>query len=74
MINATKGQDPNVWDTLAAAYAEVGRFAEAVAAVEKAIQLATEEEELAAAAAMKDRLRAYHSMGPYRDQGSMAGN
>ena len=68
LIKTMKGQDPNAWDTLAAAYAEVGRFADAVAAVEKAIQLATEEEELAAAAAMKNRLRGYQSMRPHRDQ------
>jgi Flp pilus assembly protein TadD len=68
LIKTTKGQDPNAWDTLAAAYAEVGRFADAEAAVEKAIQLATEREELAAAAAMKDRLRGYQSMRPHREQ------
>lgn len=37
----TDGSDPIVWDTLAAAYAEIGRFDEAVKAADKAIDLAT---------------------------------
>ncbi len=43
------GKQPGVLDTLAAAYAEAGRFPEALATARKALELATQENDLALA-------------------------
>lgn len=54
-------------DTLAAAYAELGRFDGAVKTVHEAIQLAAEAGDEQAAAAYQQRLSAYEKRQPYRD-------
>jgi len=50
-------------DTLAAAYAEAGRFAEAVQAARQALILATEP----LAAELKARIALYEDQRPFRD-------
>ncbi|REK27718.1 MAG: hypothetical protein DWQ42_07075 [Planctomycetota bacterium] len=61
----TEGEDPAVLDTLAAAYAEVGRFAEALATVERALQLVEAESELAAT--LRQHRTRFAAGQPYRE-------
>jgi tetratricopeptide (TPR) repeat protein len=60
---ARASSDADVLDTLAAAYAETGRFAEAVAAAKKALVSG----DSGMAEALKARLALYESGAPYRD-------
>jgi Flp pilus assembly protein TadD len=61
------GQDVRVLDTLAAAYAEAGRFEEAVRTVQAAIQLASATGRTESARRMQERLRLYQAGQPYRE-------
>ena len=63
----TKYRDPTVLDTLAAAYAETGRFDEAVAAVQTGIEIASAAGAEAVAASLRQRLRLYRQKKPYRE-------
>jgi tetratricopeptide (TPR) repeat protein len=54
-------------DTLAAAYAETGRFSDAQAAVGRAIRLASSPDERAQVQAMSKRLKLYEKGLPFRD-------
>lgn len=66
----TGGANSGVARTLAAAYAESGRFADAVAAAERAIQLATAEGNDALVGAIQIELSLYRAQRPFRDVGS----
>ena len=63
----TGGQDANVLDGLAAAYAEAGRFAEAVETGNRALRLATQQGKQDLAAEIKARVGLYERKTPYRD-------
>lgn len=54
-------------DTLAAAYAELGRFDDAVAQVQEAIRLAEEAGQAEVVAAYRQRLALYEQKQPYRE-------
>ena len=59
---------PPWWlDTLAAAYAEVGRWKEAVAAAERAVRAAVAAGDTVAADGTRERLALYRERRPYRD-------
>jgi tetratricopeptide (TPR) repeat protein len=60
-------------DTLAAAYAAAGRFDEAVAVAEKAIELARTGGQPEVAAEIQSRLPLYRQGKPYRQPGSLSG-
>jgi tetratricopeptide (TPR) repeat protein len=60
---ATENKEPEFLDTLAAAYAEAGRFPEAVAAAEMALKLATED----LARGVRTRLMLYQKGQAYRE-------
>ena len=62
--------------TLAAAYAEAGRFPNAAQTAKRALQLATEQGNTALADAIRAQIRLYHSGFPYRynSQTSFPGN
>jgi spermidine synthase len=60
----TKYKNPGVLDTLAAAYAAAGRFSDAVATAEKALEL-TPSSKKEVAARIQDRLRLYKIGQPY---------
>jgi len=62
----TSRSDPRYLDTLAAAYAEAGRFGEAVATARLAANLATVGK-TTLAAAINDRIKIYRSNQPYRE-------
>jgi thiol-disulfide isomerase/thioredoxin len=64
----TAGRVPSLLDTLAAAYAEVGRFDEAVATATEAIRLAVSRGQPQLSARIKSRLPSYEAGQPWRDQ------
>ena len=63
----TGGSEPFVMDTLAMAYAEAGRFAEAARTVDQAIAIATRTGAKEDAAAMRQRLELYRAGQPHRE-------
>ena len=67
----TGGEQPFVLDTLALAYAEVGRLKEAEAAVRKAITLAAASGATNELSEMERRLQLYQSGQPYRQKISL---
>ena len=56
-------------DTLAAAYAEAGRFEDAVTVSEQALSAARETRQEAGVREIESRLEFYRRGRPYRDQG-----
>jgi tetratricopeptide (TPR) repeat protein len=60
------GENAQSLDTLAAAYAAAGRFPEAVAAAERAAELARATGQAQLAEVIRDRLRQYRAGRPYR--------
>jgi tetratricopeptide (TPR) repeat protein len=67
VCEASGGRDPGCLDTLAAAYAEAGRFEEAIAAAQKARALAASAGPPERAHAVEARLRLYQAHQPYRE-------
>ncbi len=59
--------DPLLLDTLAAAYAEKGFFADAASTARNALALAEQKHEKARVAALKTRIASYDAKAPYRD-------
>jgi Flp pilus assembly protein TadD len=68
LCELSKYTSPLSLDTLATAYAEAGRFAEALATAEKAIELLTPSADAVKVGDMKFRLELYKEKKPYRDQ------
>jgi protein O-mannosyl-transferase len=61
------GQDPAIVGTLAAAYAEAGHFAEAVATADRAIALATQRQDAALVKTLQSQRKLYQTQTPYRE-------
>jgi tetratricopeptide (TPR) repeat protein len=61
------GGNPAVLRSLAAAYAESGRFTEAVSSARQAVELAQEQSNTALAEALQTQLKLYEAGSPYRD-------
>jgi Flp pilus assembly protein TadD len=59
------GQNPTILDTLAAAYAEAGRFEEATETARRALALSAAQQSAALSAALRERLRLYQAGTPY---------
>ena len=66
-VNLSGGRDPAVLDTLAAAYAEAGRFSDAAGTAQRAAGLAAEQSDTALADAIRGRIERYQARSPYRD-------
>ena len=62
----TGGQAPEVLDALAAAYAETGRFPEALATARKALELAERQDKRELAHGLRTRIALYESGKPFR--------
>jgi tetratricopeptide (TPR) repeat protein len=62
----TGGRDAPILDTLGAAYAEAGRFPEAVQAARKALDLATQQNNQSLAESIKAKLALYEAGTPFR--------
>ncbi len=58
--------DVNSLDTLAAAYAEAGRFSEAVQTAHKALELATQQNNQSVAESLKVKIPLYETGTPFR--------
>ena len=67
-VQASDGGNPLYLDTLAAAYAESGRFPEAIAAARKALDLATRQRLEWLIEALNTRIKLYQAGQPYRDE------
>jgi tetratricopeptide (TPR) repeat protein len=63
----SNGQDPVVLRALAAAYAEGGRFAEAVTAARRALELAESHSNAALADTLRSDIKLYQADSPFRD-------
>jgi len=66
------GQDPMIVGTLAAAYAESGRFPEAIATAERAQQLAAQQGNAAGAEVLGRQVKLYQTGTPFRDTSAPA--
>jgi tetratricopeptide (TPR) repeat protein len=66
----TGGGNPVISATLAAAYAETGRFADAVTIAERALRLATNSHNTALADGIRQQIELYRSNSPSRDNHS----
>jgi hypothetical protein len=64
--NLTGSGSASISATLAAAYAEAGRFPNAVQTARRALQLATDQGNTALADAIRTQIRLYQSGSPYR--------
>jgi len=64
------GQNPLMAATLAAAYAGAGRFPEAIAAAQRALQLATAQNNATLVAALEAQLKLYQAGSPFQDTGA----
>jgi Flp pilus assembly protein TadD len=64
---ATRGQSPQILDTLAAALAENGRFDEAVQTARQAYQLAVAKTNQTLVTALKKRIELYQAHSPYHE-------
>jgi tetratricopeptide (TPR) repeat protein len=64
------GKDPMMAAILAAAYAEGGRFDQAIAVAQRAMDLATGQNNAAMVAALKEQLKRYEAGSPFRDTGA----
>ena len=68
-VLGTTGEDPRTLDILAAALAELGRFADARQVAEKALAVANQRGEAPLAAALRFRLQLYQNGQKFRDAG-----
>jgi Flp pilus assembly protein TadD len=66
-VELSHGSDPVFLDTLAGAYAESGRFQQAIQTAKRALEIATRENKTALMDGVAARLRMYEAGVPYRD-------
>ena len=65
-VELTRGREPAMLDTLAAAYAETGRFADATQTARRALALAMEQNQASLAERIKARIALYQKSMPFR--------
>ena len=68
VVAATGGDEPSCLDTLAAAYAEAGKFSEAVKTAQRALAAATAKKQVDLAEQIESRLKIYQRGEPYRSE------
>jgi len=66
------GQNPVMLKTLAAAFAEAGRFPEATAAARQALELAAAQNNAALASDLRAQIELYRTGSPFRDNGQVS--
>jgi tetratricopeptide (TPR) repeat protein len=66
-VKLSGGQEALYLDTLAAAYAEAGRFADAVETARRGLEIATRKDQPQLREGLAARLRLYEARKPYRD-------
>jgi tetratricopeptide (TPR) repeat protein len=67
-VQLSEGEDPVVLDTLGAAYAEAGRFADALETARRALDLATQQNIGPLAGTLRRRIALYEARIPYREK------
>ena len=67
-VKLSGGQDPAILGTLAAAYAEAGRFSEAVQTARKAADLAVQQKQQPLADALRAKIALYEAGKPFRQE------
>jgi len=73
-VELSGGREPVVFNTLAAAYAEAGRFPEAMETARKALDLATQQNKQALVESIKAKLQLYEANTPFRSTDSTPSN
>jgi Flp pilus assembly protein TadD len=73
-VRLGSGGEPLVLDTLAAAYAEAGRFADAAQTVRQALDLAAGKDDFSLARELRVRLALYEAGRPFRTSGTASPN
>jgi hypothetical protein len=71
-VRLSHGHEPIPLNTLAAAYAQTGRFAEAARTARKALGLATRQSDKALAESIKTKIALYEARTPYLDTASVS--
>ena len=66
-VKLSGGREPVILDTLAAAYAEAGRFSEAVETAHKALDLARQQNKQALAESIQAKIRLYEAGTPFHE-------
>jgi len=66
-VELSGGRDPALLDTLAAAYAEAGRFPEATRTARRALDLAKQQRDSQLAQALSSRIALYEAGTPFRE-------
>ena len=66
-VHLPGGENPMVLRTLAAAYAESGRFAEAAQTAERAVELAEAKQNAALAETLRGEIKSYTANKPHRE-------
>lgn len=66
-VELTGGQEAIYLDTLAAAYAEAGRFPDAIETAQRALRVATRQDQSQLREGLAARLGLYQARQPYRD-------
>ena len=66
-VQLSEGREPTVLDTMAAAYAEAGRFSEALETARKAAELATRQNNRPLAESIKAKISQYEAGTPFRE-------
>jgi len=69
-VQLSGGKDPNYLRTLAAAYAEVGQFSEAIATAEQAMQIASVQGKSKLATILENEVIVYRAHTPLREPGA----
>ena len=69
-VKLSDGNRAEILATLAAAYAEAGRFADAVQTAHKALDLATQQNKRALAESTRAKIRLYEAGAPFRESAS----
>jgi superkiller protein 3 len=70
-VRLSGGSDPALFVTLAAAYAEAGRFSEAVKTAERALALATANKDAETAQALQEQIKLYRACSPFHEARSL---
>ena len=69
-VKLSGGREPAILGTLAAAYAETGRFTEAVQTARKAVDLARQQNQQALAESIQAKIRLYEAGKAFRESPS----
>jgi tetratricopeptide (TPR) repeat protein len=66
-VQLNGARDPMYLDTLALAYAEAGRFPDAIDSARRALELAEQQNQAGLAEALNAQIKLYETQKPYRD-------